>query len=152
MAIVYAIVHYWVRPEEIQTILSLAIRALAFGALMAGLSYWSDKLQKKPLDLVIDIPEDETILSESTAVHINEKGRIVGKLCLTDKRMIFKSRKVSGNEISVGLKSITKTYRHNYLGIVHRGFVVETGEDATESFILQYPERWVEQINEARLV
>lgn len=93
----------------------------------------------------IDINEDEKIDLESQA---NLNGGI-GKIVLTNQRLIFKEKGTSKNNfVEIPLSQIIGVQTRKSLGIINNILIVKT-EAKTYSFVMYENERnlWVSKIN-----
>lgn len=94
--------------------------------------------------------KSETIVFETGANHFKGVEAVVGKLYLTNKRLVFKSHKlnIQNHELSIHLSDVKNADRYKALGISNNGLVVTTINHTIEKFVVQQPGEWMEHLAE----
>jgi hypothetical protein len=89
----------------------------------------------KPLDF-----QNENLIVEGKAKHINGDKRIKGILYLTKTKIIFEAYDLKISEMS--LEKIESVQLCKYYGILKRGIAIKRIEGQTDYYILNYAKDW----------
>jgi len=97
--------------------------------------------------LKAELIQDETLIVEGPANHI-KKAEGVGKLFLTNSRLIFASPK-QNNQVCYPLDMIIGIKLYKIGGVFNKGLMINV-EGRVEKFIVDYPKDWLELIKTQR--
>jgi len=128
------------------TIVSGLIGAVVAGFLFAGLLrlFANSTLLKVSK---IDTDANETVLFQTPANHFKGIEAAGGQLCLTNKRLVFKSNKLNfrNHQLSISLSGIQKVDRYTKL-LNKNGLVVTTTTNTNEKFVVENPAEWISEL------
>jgi hypothetical protein len=130
-------------------ILKLVTSALLSGAISGFLFGWLigkftiSKFVNKTTKIKID-PEEKMIF-QTGAKHFKGMEAVGGKLCLTDKRIIFKSHRfnIQNHELIIKLTDIKEINRFRPLDLTDNGLSIQTNEQRKEKFVVEKIEEWL---------
>ncbi len=145
----------WVTGEQETT--DEILRSV-FASLLAGLvvglllSWFTDKylvfsLFAKAANFDLDNKED--IVLKKQANSLTNSVGIGGHLCLTDKRLIFKSYCSENNyyEWTINLAEIAGVEKFKTLGLVNNGIKIISNERIVSKFVVDKQKQWIQSIN-----
>lgn len=95
--------------------------------------------------VVIDIPDGESVLRESGSTCIRGKAGFPGRLALTTKLLIFKSRKIDDKDFQEEVERISIASageRYTWLGSGN-DLIVTTTDGRVFRFVVYAPEQWI---------
>jgi len=138
-----------------QTIKSIALGLVA-GAISGVLFGWLMGLFAKSKFVTqttkIETDPDEHILFETPANHFKGAGSVGGHLCLTDKRLRFKSQGINtqSEECTINLSDISHVNTFKTLGLVNNGIEIITNEQVVERFVVDKQKHWLQSIDQIK--
>jgi len=148
----------WVTGEEGSTNeIAKSIVAAVIAGLVSGLLYgWlTDKflvgsIFTKPIHFNLDT--GDVVIFQTPANHFKGVEGVGGILCLTDKRLIFKSHNINvqKHELSIPFSDIKAVDRYKTLGFMNNGLIVQLGNDVTEKFVVNKAKQWIEHIESTK--
>jgi hypothetical protein len=99
-----------------------------------------------------DLDDNETIISKKQANRLTSSVGIGGYLCLTDKKLIFKSYSSDTNnqEWTINLSDISGVEKFRTLGLVNNGIKIITKEKVVERFVVDRQKQWLQSINQIK--
>ena len=99
-----------------------------------------------------DLDDNETIILKKQANHLTNSVGIGGHLCLTDKRLIFKSYSsdTDNDTWTVNLSEISSVEKFKTLGLVNNGIKIITKQKVTERFVVDKQKQWLQSINQIK--
>lgn len=129
----------WVTREEqtsseiIQSVFAALIVGLVSGLLFGWLT---DKFLISSIftkSSTFNLDEGEAIVFQTPANHFQGTEAVGGSLCLTDKRLLFKSHKlnIQNHEFAVNLSDIIKVHKYKTLGLINNGIAIQTTNQVT---------------------
>ena len=146
----------WVtgQQETTEEILNSLFASLASG-LIAGLlfSWFTDKYLVFSLfakAAKFDLDNNEAIFLKKQANFLQNNEGIGGHLCITDKRLIFKSyiSETKNKECVIKLDEISRIETFRTLGIVNNGIKIITKNEVDNRFVVDNQKKWQKLINE----
>ena len=95
--------------------------------------------------VVIDLPSGESIAKEGGSTYIKGKAGFPGRLMLTDKQLIFKSKKINDKDFeeSIALSSIQSLKERNFWMGPGNDLMITTNDQQLYRFVVYAPEEWV---------
>ena len=99
-----------------------------------------------------DLDDNETILLKKQANRLTNSAGIGGHLCLTNKKLIFKSYSSDANnhEWTLNLSDISGVEKFRTLGLVNNGIKIITKEKIVERFVVDKQNQWLQSINQIK--
>jgi hypothetical protein len=93
----------------------------------------------------IETAPDEDVKFETAANRFKGIEAVGGRLYLTNKRVIFKSHKlnIQNHLLSIELGEIEGVDSHTTLDLIDNGLLITTSQGATEKFVVEQIEDWV---------
>lgn len=144
----------WVTGEEESTAeIAKSVIAAVIAGLVSGLLFgWlTDKFLVSSIftkSIHFKLDTGEVVIFQTPANHFKEAEVVGGYLCITDKRLLFKSHNLNfqNHELSISLLSITLVDRYKTLGLINNGIAVHLTDNLTEKFVVDKADKWFEQI------
>ena len=135
--------------EIIKSIVASIIAGLFSGFVVGWLT---DKLLTNRIfttSPAFDLNSGEAIHFQTTANHFKGIEAVGGFLCLTDKRLLFKSHNlnIQKHELSISLSDIVSVDKYKTFGLMNNGFTVNLGDHKTEKFVVKKAKQWIENID-----
>src|SRR5690606_8202622 len=95
-----------------------------------------------------NIETGEVAIFQTPANHFKGAEGVGGSLCITGKRLLFKSHNlnVQNHELSISLLDIASVDQYKTLGLINNGIAVHITDNLTEKFVVDKADKWVEQI------
>ena len=132
-----------------------------FAALLAGLvsgllfGWFTDRYLVFALFIKspkFDVHNNETLMLQKPANHFKGAGSVGGHLCLTDKRLRFKSQGINtqSEECTINLSDISHVNTFKTLGLVNNGIEIITNEQVVERFVVDKQKHWLQSINQIK--
>jgi hypothetical protein len=148
----------WIKGEEFSNKeVLISIFSSLFGGLLSGLLYgWlTDKVlvnsifTKPPK---FNLHTGETIIFQTGANHFKHLEAVGGQLCLTDKRLIFKSHNlnIQNHELTIDLEDIKSIDTFKPLWLTNNGIVIKTDNPTVEKFVVEKREKWKKTLEEIK--
>ncbi len=122
-------------PERVA--ITIAVQSLIFGLVMAALPLRSFRGIRRP-----ELSTVQNIQMESAAYHHG----IQGWLVLTGEKLAFKANASPDAEVSIPLPSIAGAEMRKFFGFVPTGIHVLQGGDASQTFLVEKPEEWLQKL------
>ena len=148
----------WVTGEQETTNeIFRSVFASLFAGLVVGLllSWFTDKYLvfsffAKAANF--DLENKEDIVLKNQANSLTNSVGIGGHLCLTDKRLIFKSYSSDKNnyEWTINLTDISGVEKFRTLGLVNNGIKIISNEKVVSKFVVDKQKQWIQSINEIK--
>jgi hypothetical protein len=119
------------------------------GSWLFGKLFTSSLFTKPP---PFNLHHGEVICVQEAAGHFKGREAVGGFLCLTDKRLLFKSHKLNlqNHELSILLSDIALVNSYKTLGLQNNGLAVHLANQATEKFVVGKPAQWIEAIDNTK--
>ncbi len=101
-------------------------------------------------DMTLELRPSETIERETEANHYIEGKLMIGRLFLTNQRLVFRAHLHNFRQynIAIELSSITKVSYRNNVGIFSHGIWVHETEEIIHHFAVWSRRRWKEAIEQ----
>ena len=95
---------------------------------------------------------DERLLREGSAHHVLRTKGLIGRLYLTDKRLLFEAfpSNKEVHEVSIPVHEISEAFAIKSYGFVRNKVRVANTDGSTETFLTDDVNGWIEEINERR--
>lgn len=148
----------WVTGEEessgeiVKSVIAAVIAGLVSGLLFGWLTdkFLVSSIFTKSTHFNLDT--GELMIFQTPANHFKGAEGVGGSLCLTDKRLLFKSHNLNirNHELSILLSNITIVDRYKTLGLVNNGIAVHLISELTEKFVVDKADKWIEQIQKTK--
>ena len=142
----------WVTGEEestreiVKSVIAAMIAGLVSGLLFGWLTerFFVSSIFTKSMDFKFD--SGETTIFQAPANHFRGAEGVGGSLCLTDKRLLFKSHNlnIQNHELSIPLSEINHVERYKTLGLINNGLAVHLNGDLKEKFVVDKASQWIE--------
>lgn len=144
----------WVTGEEESTAeLAKSVFAAVIAGLVSGLLFgWlTDKFLVSSIftkSTNFNLDTGDVAIFQTPANHFKGAEGVGGSLCITDKRLLFKSHNlnIKNHELSISLLEIATVDRYKTLGLINNGISVHLANNSTEKFVVDKADKWVEQI------
>ena len=134
--------------EIIKSLISSILAGLFTGIIVAWLAdkFLTSSIFTKPPKF--NFENEEVIHFQTPANHFKGIEAVGGFLCLTNKRLLFKSHNlnIQNHELSIILSDITTVDRYKTLGIINNGLAIRLSNDETEKFVVDKAKQWIENI------
>ncbi len=120
-------------------LISAVLAGLLFGVLMQLFV----KVTQKKIDF--EFEPGEKMIKIGPANHFVGFESVGGKLCLTDKRLIFKSHKfnIQNNLSVIDLEDISTCEKTKTMGLISNGLKINTVNGKTEKFVVEGAGNWI---------
>ena len=148
----------WITGEEQS---SDEIYKSVFASLSAGLAtglliWWgTDKylvntFLTNPVNF--EFENGETSVFQTPANHFKASKTFGGSLCLTNKRLMFKSHNANfqSDDWSISLGDIAEVKTFKNLGLLQNGLSINTTNEVVEKFVVDKLKRWKETISSTK--
>ena len=138
--------------EIIISIVSSVIAGLCSGFVAGWLTdkFLTNSIFTKPPKFNLD--GDEAIHFQTPANHFKGVEAVGGFLCLTDKRLLFKSHNlnIQNHELSISLSNLSTVVRYKTLKLMNNGLAVSLTNHKTEKFVVDKAKQWIEIIDRTK--
>ena len=137
--------------EIIKSFIASILAGLFTGIIVAWLTdkFLINSIFTKPPKF--NFENEEIIHFQTPANHFKGIEAVGGFLCLTNKRLHFRSHNlnIQNHELSIILSDITTVDRYKTLGIINNGLAIRLSNHETEKFVVDKAKQWIENIGMA---
>jgi hypothetical protein len=121
------------------------------GVLLAMAMKWTMKNMGK--SIVIDLPPGESLVKDDGSAYIKGKAGFPGRLALTDRSLIFKSKKINDKDFveSIDLTTIQSVKERNFWMGPGIDLMITTNDQHLHRFVVYAPEDWIGAIEQKRV-
>ena len=150
----------WVTGEEertdeiVRSIVGAGMAGIVSGILMGWMTdrFFASNIFTKSTDF--HFGNGEVAIFQTAANHFKGTEAVGGSLCLTNKRLLFKSHNlnVQNHDLSIPLADVEKLERFKTLGLVNNGLAIKLSTNVSEKFVVDKANQWLEHLKRAKNV
>ncbi|HEU0112109.1 MAG TPA: hypothetical protein VFQ73_14640 [Flavisolibacter sp.] len=148
----------WVTGEEQSTseiaksVMAAIVAGIVSGLLFGWLTgkFLISSIFTKSTQFQLD--EGEVAIFQTPANHFKGMEGVGGSLCLTDRRLLFKSHdlNIQNHQLSIPLFQVQLVDRYKTLGLMNNGLAVHLKGNITERFVVDKANHWVEHMERTK--